>query len=311
MAERNVARDEDAKRAKVEAQEKAVAEASMEQPATAAEKRRDEAAERKRARADAALAAQVEAAERKRAKADAALAAQAEAAGRKRAKADAALAAQAEASERKRAMADAALAAKADAALAAQAEAAERKRAEADSALDAALAAQHGKAGAVAEAQAHFQRVKVDAEGKEDARLLVEQLRFQKMKVEKQGEESGTGYAPLPDFDLSSEGAADASCAAAVADFFSEGNMERSTCACCNELFARKLMKYVPPRGDWLERLTSRLSWVHTTHPLTQKTRDFYDASSKVAELGDVALAPSGVICTKSTSDEVGDYKVV
>ena len=53
MAERNVARDEDAKRAKVEAQEKAVAEASMEQPATAAEKRRDDAVERKRARADA------------------------------------------------------------------------------------------------------------------------------------------------------------------------------------------------------------------------------------------------------------------
>jgi hypothetical protein len=115
--------------------------------------------------------------------------------------------------------------------------------------------------------------VKVEEKGKEDARLLVEQLRFQKVKAEKQGEESGTDYAPpLRDFDLSSEEAADASCAAAIAGFFLEGNMERSTCACCNELFARKLMKYVPPRGDWLERLTSRLSWVHTTHPLTQSS---------------------------------------
>ena len=115
--------------------------------------------------------------------------------------------------------------------------------------------------------------MKVEEKGKEDARLLVEQLRFQKVKAEKQGEESGTDYAPpLRDFDLSSEEAADASCAAAIAGFFLEGNMERSTCACCNELFARKLMKYVPPRGDWLERLTSRLSWVHTTHPLTQSS---------------------------------------
>ena len=154
--------------------------------------------------------------------------------------------------------------------------------------------------------------MKVEEEGKEDARLHVEQLRFQKMKAEKKSEESGTGYAaPLRDFDLSSEEAADASCAAAIANFFLEGNMERSTCACCNELFARKLMKFVLPQGDWLKRLTSRLSWVHTTHPLTQETRDFYDASSKVAELRDVALAPNGVVGTRSTSDEVGDYKVV
>jgi len=55
MSGGHAARDEDAMRAKVEAQEKAVAVANMELPATAAEKRRDEAAERKRARADAVL----------------------------------------------------------------------------------------------------------------------------------------------------------------------------------------------------------------------------------------------------------------
>ena len=109
-----------------------------------------EVAERKRAKADAALAAKAEAAEKKRARADAVLAA----------KADAAFASQAEASERKRAKDSAAHVAKTDAALAAQAEAAKRKHAEADSSLDAALAAQRGKAGAKAEAQAHFQRVK-------------------------------------------------------------------------------------------------------------------------------------------------------
>ena len=109
-----------------------------------------EVAERKRAKADAALAAKAEAAEKKRARADAVLAA----------KADAAFASQAEASERKRAKDSAAQVAKTDAALAVQAEAAKRKHAEADSSLDAALAAQRGKAGAKAEAQAHFQRVK-------------------------------------------------------------------------------------------------------------------------------------------------------
>jgi hypothetical protein len=118
---------------------------------------------------------------------------------------------------------------------------------------------------------------------------------------------------PIPAFDLSSKESSNASCAVAVADFFSEGNMDRPTCACCNELFSRRCMHAVVPRGHWLQRLTSRLSWVHTTHPLSQETRDFYDASSKVPELKDVALAPSGVVRTKSSMDDDGgeaDYEV-
>ena len=76
---------------------------------------------------------------------------------------------------------------------------------------------------------------------------------------------------PIPAFDLSSKESSNASCAVAVADFFSEGNMDRPTCACCNELFSRRCMHAVVPRGHWLQRLTSRLSWVHTTHPLSQE----------------------------------------
>ncbi len=47
--------------------------------------------------------------------------------------------------------------------------------------------------------------------------------------------------------------------------------------------------------------------------PLSQETRDFYDVSSKVPELKDVSLAPSGVVRIKSSMDDVGgeaDYEV-
>jgi hypothetical protein len=143
---------------------------------------------------------------------------------------------------------------------------------------------------------------------------LNKQSLFEKLKSE--GERATSeefASIPVPAFDLSSKESSNASCAVAVADFFSEGNMERPTCACCNELFPRRCMNAVVPQGHWLERLTSRLSWEHTTHPLSQETRDFYDASSKVPELKNVALSPSGVVRTKSSTDGDGgevDYEV-
>ena len=83
-----------------------------------------------------------------------------------------------------------------------------------------------------------------------------------------------------------------------VDDYFAGENMKRATCACCNELFAPLQMKSVPPSGNWLLRLQHRLRWEHTTHPVTDETKQFYDVSATEPALDGVPLAKPGVVCT-------------
>ena len=52
-----------------------------------------------------------------------------------------------------------------------------------------------------------------------------------------------------------------------VKGFFEDRNMERSTCACCNELKApsRTRTVSIEEGSSWLARIRTRLTWEHTT----------------------------------------------
>ena len=64
-------------------------------------------------------------------------------------------------------------------------------------------------------------------------------------------------------FDDSSREAATASGLAIVKVFFEDRNMERSTCACCNELKppSRTRTVSIENGGSWLARIRTRLTW--------------------------------------------------
>jgi len=66
-----------------------------------------------------------------------------------------------------------------------------------------------------------------------------------------------------PAFDDSSREAATASGLAIVKVFFEDRNMERSTCACCNELKppSRTRTASIENGGSWLARIRTRLTW--------------------------------------------------
>lgn len=81
-----------------------------------------------------------------------------------------------------------------------------------------------------------------------------------------------------------------------VDEYFVGQNMKRSTCACCNELFAPPTMKSISPSGNWLLRLRNRLKWEHTTHPINKQTKQFYDVSAIEPALEGVPLAKAGVV---------------
>ena len=94
----------------------------------------------------------------------------------------------------------------------------------------------------------------------------------------------------------SSPESATASLLQKVDEYFAGENMKRATCACCNELFAPLKMKSVPPSGNWLLRMRHRLKWEHTTHPVSDQTKQFYDVSATEPALGGVPLAKAGVV---------------
>jgi len=125
--------------------------------------------------------------------------------------------------------------------------------------------------------------------------------------------DNGTGPAhqlksqPLA-FDDSSREAAAASGLAIVKSFFEDRNMERPTCACCNELKApsRTRPVSIEEGGSWLARIRTRLTWEHTTSACSAEvidsTKRLY--SSEAPLLAGVPLAPSGVAIDEQGSVE-------
>jgi hypothetical protein len=101
-------------------------------------------------------------------------------------------------------------------------------------------------------------------------------------------------------FDDSSEESALASGIQAVEHFYDDGNMLRSICACCNELFSPVHVRAVPVEngGKWHRRIQNRLSWHHTTFTclddMTARTKLLYSTAAPL--LIGVPLAPGGVI---------------
>jgi hypothetical protein len=87
--------------------------------------------------------------------------------------------------------------------------------------------------------------------------------------------------------------------------YFADGNTNRQTCACCNELFAPPKMKSVDASGHWLRRLRNRLTWRHTTHPVNNETKQFYDVSATEPALINVPLAKAGVVANGNGSSKV------
>jgi len=85
-----------------------------------------------------------------------------------------------------------------------------------------------------------------------------------------------------------------------VKGFFEDRNMERSTCACCNELKAPSLTRTVSIEdgGSWLARIRTRLTWEHTTFACSAEvidsTKRLY--SSEAPLLVGIPLAPGGVV---------------
>jgi len=77
-------------------------------------------------------------------------------------------------------------------------------------------------------------------------------------------------------FDDSSREAATASGLAIVKAFFEDRNMERPTCACCNELKAPSRTRTVSiEEGEsWLARIRTRLTWEHTTFACSAEVID-------------------------------------
>ena len=101
-------------------------------------------------------------------------------------------------------------------------------------------------------------------------------------------------------FDDSSREAATASGLAIVKGFFEDRNMERLTCACCNELKApsRTRTVSIEDGGSWLARIRTRLTWEHTTFACSAEvidsTKRLY--SSEAPLLVGIPLAPGGVV---------------
>ena len=110
-------------------------------------------------------------------------------------------------------------------------------------------------------------------------------------------------------FDDSSREAATASGLAIVKGFFEDRNMERSTCACCNELKppSRTRTVSIEDGGSWLARIRTRLTWEHTTFACSAEvidsTKRLY--SSEAPLLAGIPLAPSGVAIDEQGSVEV------
>jgi len=113
-------------------------------------------------------------------------------------------------------------------------------------------------------------------------------------------------YQPLA-FDDSSREAATASGLAIVKGIFEDRNMERSTCACCNELKAPSRTVSIEEGGSWLARIRTRLTWEHTTFACSAEvidsTKRLY--SSEAPLLAGIPLAPSGVAVDEQGSVEV------
>jgi hypothetical protein len=87
--------------------------------------------------------------------------------------------------------------------------------------------------------------------------------------------------------------------------YFDERNMDRSTCACCNELVAPPKMKSVEPSGHWLHRLRRRLKWTHTAYKVSKATKRFYDVSNLVPALQNVPLSRHGIAVTANAPTKV------
>jgi len=141
--------------------------------------------------------------------------------------------------------------------------------------------------------------------------------------------DNGTGPAhqlksqPLA-FDDSSREAAAASGLAIVKSFFEDRNMERPTCACCNELKApsRTRPVSIEEGGSWLARIRTRLTWEHTTSAcsaeVTNSTTPAHHVcllrptkvpllySSEAPLLAGIPLAPSGVAINEQGSRGLG-----
>ena len=110
-------------------------------------------------------------------------------------------------------------------------------------------------------------------------------------------------------FDDSSREAATASGLAIVKVFFEDRNMERSTCACCNELKAPSQTRAVSTEegGSWLARIRTRLTWKHSMlacfAEVIDSTKRLY--LSEAPLLAGIPLAPSGVAIDERGSVEV------
>ena len=89
-----------------------------------------------------------------------------------------------------------------------------------------------------------------------------------------------------------------------IRDFISPLNMDRNTCACCNELNPPSKMHAVAPSGAWLACLQRKLKWEHTKYTVNEYTRNFYDVSDKIPALFGVPLAKEGI------QERDGAYKV-
>ena len=81
--------------------------------------------------------------------------------------------------------------------------------------------------------------------------------------------------------------------------------MERSTCACCNELKAPS--RSIEEGGRWLAHIRTRLTWEHGTFAwsaeVIDSTKGLY--SSEDPLLAGMPLAPSGVAIDEQGSVEV------
>ena len=104
-------------------------------------------------------------------------------------------------------------------------------------------------------------------------------------------------------FDHTSQAASTASGLKKVTQYFQKNSMDRSTCACCNELKSPAETKLVSAtNGPWSVRLL-RLSWSHTTFTCSEstqsETKQYYDASQKhddLSTLNVLALSPAGIV---------------
>jgi hypothetical protein len=103
-------------------------------------------------------------------------------------------------------------------------------------------------------------------------------------------------------FDHTSQATSIASGLKKVTQYFEKNSMDRSTCACCNELKSPAETKLVSAtNGPWSVRLR-RLSWSHTTFTCSEstqsETKQYYDASQKhdLSTLNDLALSPAGIV---------------